>query len=236
MEVSMMDSEKPDLKAGISLDQLADGGMVLGTVDGEEVIVVRRQDEFFAVGAHCTHYHGPLAQGLIVDETVRCPWHHACFSLRTGEAVRAPALDPLPSWRAERVGNRLFVRGKSVATEKQKVPKARGMAATPAAVVIIGGGAAGLAAADMLRREGYAGALTLISADDSPPCDRPNLSKDYLAGTAQEDWVALRPPEYYTERDIDLVLNTRVKAIDVQNKLVGLGDGRSYRFDALLIA
>ncbi|MFL6580157.1 MAG: FAD-dependent oxidoreductase [Burkholderiales bacterium] len=232
----MTDAQKPDLKAGLSLDQLVDGGMVLGTVDGEDVIVVRRQNEFFAVGAHCTHYHGPLAQGLIVDDTVRCPWHHACFSLRTGEALRAPALDPLPSWRVERLGNQLFVRGKSAATEKQKGPKAPGMAATPAAVVIVGGGAAGLAAADMLRREGYAGALSLISADGAPPCDRPNLSKDYLAGTAQEDWVALRPPEYYTERNIDLVLNARATTLDVHNKIVSLEDGRSYRFDALLIA
>jgi len=231
-----MDAEKPDLKAGISLDQLPDGGLVLGTVDGEEVIVVRQRNEFFAVGAHCTHYHGPLAEGLVVDDTVRCPWHHACFSLRTGEALRAPALDPLPRWLVERVNDVVFVRGKSAATEKQTTPRVMGAAGMPTAVVIVGGGAAGLAAADMLRREGYAGSLMLISADESPPCDRPNLSKDYLAGTAQEDWVALRPPEYYAERNIELVLNARVTSIDVQKKRVVLGDGRSYQFDAMLIA
>src|SRR3954463_11128977 len=152
MEVSMMDSEKTDLKAGISLEQLVDGGMVLGTVDGEEVIVARRQNEFFAVGAHCTHYHGPLAQGLIVDDTVRCPWHHACFSLRTGEAVRAPALDPLPSWRVERVGNQLFVRGKSAAP-------APGATSGPDPILIVGAGAAGNAAAEALRRAGYQGTI-----------------------------------------------------------------------------
>ena len=165
---------------------------------------------FFAVGAHCTHYHGPLAEGLIVDDTVRCPWHHACFSLRTGEALRAPALDPIPCWRVERVGDKAFVREKLAGPRSRSSSPAKGPPSTPASVVIIGGGAAGLAAADMLRREGYQGPVTMISADDSPPCDRPNLSKDFLAGTAPDDWIPLRAPEYYAERHIELVLDARV--------------------------
>jgi NADPH-dependent 2,4-dienoyl-CoA reductase/sulfur reductase-like enzyme/nitrite reductase/ring-hydroxylating ferredoxin subunit len=226
------DASKPDLKSGVSLDRLADGGMVVGRVGAEDVILARRGDELFAVGAHCTHYHGPLADGLIDGDTLRCPWHHACFSLRTGEALRAPALDPIACWRVERAGNTAFVREKMPGAAPGKA-RLRG---TPAAVVIVGGGAAGLAAADMLRREGYEGGVTLISADDSPPCDRPNLSKDYLAGTAQEDWIALRPPGYYTERRIDLVLNARASSLDVKQKRVQLENGRTVGFGALLIA
>ncbi len=225
-------ASKPDLKVGVQLDSLADGGMVVGVVDADEVILVRRGDEFFAVAAHCTHYHAPLADGLIAGDTLRCPWHHACFSLRTGEALRAPALDAIERWRVERVGNKVYVR------EKISVPgpvKAR-LRNTPDSVVIVGGGAAGLAAADMLRREGYDGGVTLISADDSPPCDRPNLSKDYLAGTAQEDWIPLRPPEYYAGQRIDLVLNSRVSSLDVKQKRVLLDNGKTYGFGALLIA
>src|SRR5664279_3714765 len=108
----MKDSAKPDLKARFPFDNLKDGGMTLGQVDGEDVILARRGDELFAVGAACTHYHGPLAEGLLVDETVRCPWHHACFSLRTGEALRAPALDPIACWRVERIGDEVYVREK----------------------------------------------------------------------------------------------------------------------------
>ena len=193
----MADAEsvpKPDLREGVSLLDLPDGGIVAGRVDTEEAILVRRGEAFFAVGAQCTHYHGPLAEGLIVDDTVRCPWHHACFSLRTGEALRAPALDPIPCWRVERSGEKVFVREKLAASSVlSKTPVARSPS-TPASVAIIGGGAAGLAAADMLRREGYAGPVTMISADDSPPCDRPNLSKDFLAGTAPDDWIPLRAP------------------------------------------
>lgn len=195
---------------GVPLEQLPDGGMLAGKIGDDDIIVARRGDEIFAVGGSCTHYHGALVDGLVVGDTVRCPLHHACFSLRTGEALAAPALDPIGCWRVEQTDGKVFVREKLV-------PSARtSLASTglPTSVIIVGGGAAGLAAADMLRREGYDGLVTLISADDYPPCDRPNLSKDYLAGSAQEDWIPLKPPEYYTERKIDLLLNSRVTAID----------------------
>ncbi len=223
----------PDLAAGVSLDQLPDGGLLAGQVAGEDVVLARQGDDVFAIGAHCTHYHGPLASGLIVGDTVRCPWHHACFSLRTGEAVRAPALDPVSCWRVEQSGGKVFVREKLAAPSPRPSSSLR---EEPTTIVIVGGGAAGLAAADMLRREGYDGPITMISADEAPPCDRPNLSKDYLAGTAQEDWIPLRAPEYYTEQRIDLVLNARVSAIDVKGCRVQLEDGTSYPFGALLIA
>jgi NADPH-dependent 2,4-dienoyl-CoA reductase/sulfur reductase-like enzyme/nitrite reductase/ring-hydroxylating ferredoxin subunit len=227
---------KPDFRDGISLHKLADGGMVLGRVDTEDAILVRRGDALYAVGAHCTHYHGPLADGLIVEDTVRCPWHHACFSLSTGEALSAPALDALPRWRVELVGDIVFVREKLSEPGPESVQRLTKSRSVPDSVVIVGGGGAGLAAADMLRREGYDGAVTMISADTSAPYDRPNLSKDFLAGTAQADWIPLRSPEYYTERRIDLVLNSRVSALDVDHRCVELESGKTYAFDAVLIA
>src|SRR6476661_8957069 len=99
------DPSTPDFRVGFSFEAIPAGGMVPGRVDNDAAILARHGDEIFAVGASCTHYHGPLADGLIVDDTVRCPWHHACFSLRTGAALRAPALDPVACWRAERVGD-----------------------------------------------------------------------------------------------------------------------------------
>ncbi len=222
---------RPDLGAGYPRGDIADGGMVHGTVGDDEVMLARRGDEFFAVSAWCSHYHGPLAEGLMVGDTVRCPWHHACFSLRTGEAVRAPALDAIACWRVECVGDTVFVREKMApATAHTRGTKA------PDSIVIVGGGAAGLAAAEMLRREGYDGPLTMISADNSPPCDRPNLSKDYLAGTAQEEWIPLRPPAFYEEQRIDLLLNARVTSLDLRHKRVALDDGGSRGYTALLLA
>ncbi|HHT9018768.1 TPA: Rieske 2Fe-2S domain-containing protein, partial [Burkholderia cenocepacia] len=95
-------SSRPDLTQGIALDDLADGAMIEGHVGDAAVLLVRRGDELFAVGAQCPHYGGPLAEGLLVGDTIRCPWHHAAFCLRTGAMERAPALDGLPCWRVER--------------------------------------------------------------------------------------------------------------------------------------
>jgi apoptosis-inducing factor 3 len=224
------ETTKTDFRNGFPVCDLRDGAMVSGQVDGEEAIVIRQADEFFAIGAHCTHYGGPLAEGLVVGETVRCPWHHACFGLRTGEALRAPALDPIPRWRVERLDDKIYVR--------EKVPPSapRPAADGPSSIVIVGGGAAGLAAADMLRREGYHGPLTIVSADDAPPVDRPNLSKDYLAGTAQEDWIPLRSLDYYQDRKITLLLSSRVSSLDTKRKQIRLGSGKTFEFGALLLA
>jgi NADPH-dependent 2,4-dienoyl-CoA reductase/sulfur reductase-like enzyme/nitrite reductase/ring-hydroxylating ferredoxin subunit len=224
------ETNKPDFRNGFPVGHLRDGSMIPGQADGEELVLVRRGDEFFAIAAHCTHYGGPLAEGLIVDDTVRCPWHHACFSLRNGEALRAPALDPVPCWRVEKLGDKIFVR------EKVPPPAPKRGAEGPSSVVIVGGGAAGLAAADMLRREGYGGPLTIVSADASPPVDRPNLSKDYLAGTAQEEWIPLRPYDYYRDRRIDLLLHSRVSSLDTERRRIVLESGDVLEFGALLLA
>src|SRR5580704_10800870 len=147
----------PDFAQGVALAEIAEGGMILGHVTGDAVLLARRGQELFAIGAECTHYHGPLAEGVVVGDTVRCPWHHACFSLRTGEPLRAPALDPIACWRVEREGQRVFVREKA-----QAASAAPGVKGTPpASIVIVGGGAAGVAAAEMIRREGYEGPLTM---------------------------------------------------------------------------
>ena len=228
----MSDAQRPDLKSGLPLASIPDGGKVQGTVDGEEVLLVRRGMEFFAVGACCTHYHGPLADGLVIGDEVRCPWHHACFSLSTGEALRAPALDAIQCWLVERQGDTVFVREKIAPVGTAKTASKE----HPTSVVIVGGGAAGLAAADMLRRRGYSGPLTMISADGDPPCDRPNLSKHFLAGTAQDEWIPLRSPEWYSERKINLVINSRVTSLDTKQKKVVTADGKSYEYGALLLA
>lgn len=223
----------PDLAKGIPLSKVGDGSMLLGHVDGEPVLLARRGDELFAVGAFCSHYGAALGDGLLVDDTVRCPWHHACFSLRTGEALRAPALDPVSCWRVEQRDGTAYVGGKIERAAPQTSPVAVG---GPRSVVIVGGGAAGNAAAETLRREGYPGRITMLSADTSVPCDRPNLSKGYLAGTAPEEFTLLRSPEFYREHRIELKLDTRVATIDTTGRQVGLTDGTYYAYDALLLA
>ena len=224
----------PDLAQGVALGSLADGGMIGGHVGDDAVLLARRGDELFAIGSTCSHYGGPLAEGLIVGETVRCPWHHACFSLRTGEALAAPAFNPMPCWRVERRDGKAFVREKVEPTQARK--PARAASGQPDRIVIVGGGAAGFGAAEMLRREGFGGSVTMLSSDDAAPYDRPNCSKDYLAGNAPEDWIPLRPSEYYKEQDIDVQLRTQVTSIDPKARQVTLATGESLPFDKLLLA
>ena len=220
-----------DLTEGVPFDSLQNGQPIVGRVGEDDVLVVRAGDQCFAVGPHCTHYHGALADGLVVGTTIRCPLHHACFDLASGEAVRAPALDPIACWKVERRGDTVFV-GEKLAPR----PPAMDRAAHPASVGVIGGGAAGLAAADMLRRKGFEGSIALISADADPPVDRPNLSKDYLAGEAQDDWIPLWPADLYAERHVELLVNRSIASIEPASKTVVFEDGSRRQFGALLIA
>jgi apoptosis-inducing factor 3 len=222
----------PDLALGISAAELKEDDKLAGHVGQDPVLLVRRGADVFAVGAQCTHYNGPLAEGLLVGDTVRCPWHHACFDLRTGEALHAPALSPISTWRVEQHDGKIFVRDKSAQPEKKHSKKRE----EPNTIVIVGGGAAGFAAAEMLRRQKYEGGIVMLSSDDAPPVDRPNLSKDYLAGSAPEEWLPLRDQSFYSENAIDLRLETTVAAIDARSREVTLSTADKIPFDRLLLA
>ncbi len=221
-----------DLAQGVPLERVADGGMVQGQVGGEPALLVSHAGELFAVGATCTHYGAPLAEGLLVDGTIRCPWHHACFSLRTGQALRPPALDGLKCWRVERRDDRAFVCEELPAP----TPPVLAPGKLPESVVIIGGGAAGNAAAMTLRQEGYEGPITVFSEDAALPYDRPNLSKDYLAGTAQPEWLPLRSPEFYPHHRIEVKCEHRVVQLDPAKKTLLLADGSTVGYGAALLA
>jgi NADPH-dependent 2,4-dienoyl-CoA reductase/sulfur reductase-like enzyme/nitrite reductase/ring-hydroxylating ferredoxin subunit len=220
----------PNLTKGIASSDLAEGKMLTGIVGEEDVLLVRRNGTVHALAAHCTHYHGPLVDGLVVGDTIRCPWHHACFDFKSGEALAAPALSPLTCWKVKESDGRIVVGGKV----DPQAPRPTGQASDH--FVIVGGGAAGFAAAEMLRRRGFAGKVTMLSNDDAAPVDRPNLSKDYLAGSAPEDWVPLRGDDWYAENKIDLRLKTNVASLDAGGKALTLDGGSKIKFDKLLLA
>jgi apoptosis-inducing factor 3 len=220
----------PDLvnEGVLSASLLADVP-VKGQVDGKQVIVVRTGDGLCAVTGTCTHYGGPLGDGLCVDGKVHCPWHHSVFDLATGEAVGAPALDPIRVYQPSERDGRVYVTGPIDAPAQVRRPSE-----TPESVVIVGSGAAGAAAAEMLRHLGYERPVVLIGME--PPIDRPNVSKDYLAGTAPEDWMPLRSADFYREHDIELITGTEVTGIDPEARTVALEDGRNIEYGTLLLA
>jgi NADPH-dependent 2,4-dienoyl-CoA reductase/sulfur reductase-like enzyme/nitrite reductase/ring-hydroxylating ferredoxin subunit len=220
----------PDLETGVTEQEVRPGGALLGHARGEPVLLVRNGDQLYAVGASCTHYGGPLAEGRATGDSIRCPWHHACFDLRTGAPLRAPALNPLPCYDVERADGRIRVgarRGDPVTLRRASALRT---------IAIVGAGAAGESAAETLRREGYDGEILLFGADEALPVDRPNLSKDYLAGAAPEEWLPLRPPSFFGEQKIALSLGARVTAIDPAARRLTLTDGREVAWDALLLA
>lgn len=222
----------PDLENdGVPTGDLASGDMLLGHVGDASVVLVRTDTETYAMGGRCTHYGGPLGEGVFDGTTVRCPLHHARFDPATGAAVAAPALNPVPTFEVEERDGRIYVTGERAAT---RAPAS--IAEPPDSVVILGAGPAGAAAAETLRHEGYDGPVTMIGVEDTVPIDRPNLSKDYLAGTAPEDWMPLRGEGFYAERDIDLRLGSRVVAIDTDRRVLELADGDHISYGALLLA
>ncbi len=220
----------PDFKAGVKFDELAENEPLLGHFEGEPVILVRQGEQVFATGAVCTHYGGPLAEGLVAGGTIRCPWHHARFSLRTGEAESAPALNPVSCFDVQRQAGMLTITGKKAPDFRVACPL------NPSAVVIVGAGASGAACADLLRLKGYTGPVTLAGDEEPGPVDRPNLSKDFLAGTANEDWIPLRTREYYESIQIELVTADPAVRVNPGDHQVCLRSGRTLNYGALLLA
>jgi 3-phenylpropionate/trans-cinnamate dioxygenase ferredoxin reductase subunit len=239
----------PDFTLGVEAGSVRPGQLVAGHAFGEPVLLAHVEPNWFAVGAKCTHYSAPLVDGLLVGETIRCPWHHACFELRNGAATCGPALNDLQSFVVSVENNVVRVTGrKDTGPLRGEVHRPRGSRAPekalfdehpvfgPSSVVIIGASAAGVGCAEMLRREGYRGPVTMIDADPDAPYDRPNLSKDYLAGNAPAEWLPLHPPEFYAAQHIEIRAGVEAKAIDTSAKTVRLSDGSSLKFGALLLA
>ena len=220
----------PDLAVGISIADLPENAPVVGHARGEAVVLVRTGADVRALGATCTHYGGPLGEGLVVGATLRCPWHHARFDLRTGEALGAPALNPIACFEVERRGDRVMV------GPRRSLPEHDAPSSSPAAVVIVGAGAAGAAAAERLRRLGCQGSITLVGDEAPGPVDRPNLSKDYLAGTAPEEWLPLRPPAFYDKIGVELRIGDAAVGLDPTRRTVALASGHALVYDALLLA
>ena len=222
----------PDFTHGVPLEKVTEGQSLLGHVGGEPALLVRSGGKLHAVGATCPHYGGPLAEGAVVNGTIRCPWHHSAFDLETGRVECPPSLHDIPCWNIEERD------GCARATTRREPAAVResNSRTAPASVVVIGGGAAGVVAVGTLRKSGYSGPVTLVTGESTPPVDRPNLSKDYLAGSAPHEWMPLHPDEWYAEQKITIIAGNHARQLDLAKRQVVLEDGRTIPFGALLLA
>ena len=222
----------PDLLAGVADDAIPRDGMLVGKVGDRRVILARWAGEVVAFQAECPHYGAPLADGCLAAGVIHCPWHHAAFDLADGSVLRPPALQPLTRWETEVVNGRVRV---SAETPVEAAKRARPVKSV-GPVIVVGAGAAGTAAVLTLRRRGFDGPLALVDPDPSAPYDRPNLSKDYLAGTAPEAWLALKGDADWSDLEVRRVVDS-VTGIDPAAHSVMLGRARErLTYDALLLA
>ena len=227
---------EPELAAA-KLSEIANGEMKEVKVGETPVLLARVDDRCYALSAHCTHYGAPLAEGALVGDRVICPWHHACFNARNGDLEEPPALDSLAKYPIRIEGDEIFVDVADLSADRRTPEMVKAEPKDDSRVfVIIGGGAAGYMAAQTMREDGFKGRIVMITREPHAPYDRPNLSKDYLHGHAEPEWIPLRGEDFYKQHDIELLSEREVGNVDTKQKLVTFTDGETYGYDQLLVA
>lgn len=220
-----------------NISDLKPGEMKEMAAGETRILLARVGDRFHAVTANCPHYGSSLAEGALCGTRIICPLHHAVFNVVNGDLEEPPALDALVSYEVRVEGERVMVRVPEEAGDRRSISMVkRDLVADPRQFVIIGAGAAGYAAAQTLREEDFRGNIVMITREDRAPYDRPNLSKDYLHGHADPQWMPLRPEGFFAEHDIQLLLNREVTRVDARAKTIVFEGGDTRDYDALLVA
>jgi len=220
-----------------TLSEINDGEMKEVQVGTTPVLLARVSGKCYALGAHCTHYGAPLAEGALSGNRIVCPWHHACFNAQNGDLEEPPALDSLPNYPVRIDGDDIFVDVTDPATDR-RTPEMTTLdqEVDQRVFVILGGGAAGYMAAQTLREDNFRGRILMITLETRTPYDRPNLSKDYLQGHSEPEWMPLRPDDFFAEYDIEILREKEVVKVDSKAKTIAFDDGTSINYDTLLVA
>jgi len=215
---------------------LKDGEMKQVAAGETNILLARVAGNYTAVGATCPHYGAPLVEGALSGASVICPWHHACFNITTGDIEEPPALDALARYDVKIRDGRVLVSVPEAAPDRRTPPLKGRDPEDDRLFLIIGGGAAGYMAAQTLREDGFRGRIRMITREDRLPYDRPNLSKDYLHGHAEPEWMSLRDGEFFAEHDIEVERSREVTRVEAAARTVTFGDGATQKYDALLVA
>jgi len=218
------------------IDDLQDGEMKEVSIGEKSILLVRVKGEFHAIGSQCSHHGAPLVQGVLSGSRVRCPWHQACFDVVTGDLQEPPALDGLPHFDVRVEGENVIVKVPEDIKDQRTLPMAQyDPRVDSRSFVIIGAGAAGNAAAEALRRDGFQGRVIMVTRESHLPYDRPQLSKGYLKQDRPGS-ATLRPRKFYIDHGIEILTNRVVTRVDASNKAIVFNDGSSLNWDKLLLA
>jgi apoptosis-inducing factor 3 len=215
----------------VALDSdIAEGVPVAFDLEKDTVLLVRIAGTIHACGAKCTHYGAALEKGFLRGNIITCPAHNARFDVTKARMTAAPALSHLKCYEAKVEDGYIYVRAAA------RIVSAPRQDTANRTFVIVGTGAAGNAAAETLRDEGFSGRLILVSPEDSLPYDRPTLSKDFLAGKAKSEWIPLHSRKFYDDRHIEFITGCKATGIDTVKRTVALDDGEKLSWDCLLLA
>ncbi|MEQ2256150.1 hypothetical protein ILYODFUR_021436 [Ilyodon furcidens] len=214
---------------------LHDGQMKEVTVEDQKVLLVRTNGQYSAVGSRCSHYNAPLIKGTLVGESVRCPFHGACFNVRTGDIEEYPGLDCLPTYKVNLQDGNVYV---SINKKSMKLTKrVREMCTVQPdvkhTILLVGGGPASLVCAETLRQNCYQGRIIMVTKDSLPPFDKPKLSK---AMNVESSSILLRPHDFYQQHGIEMWTRKEVVSVNPAKKFVKMSDGTSERYDQLLLS
>ena len=223
-------------KITISAEGIKNGGMKSFKQDDDSIILITRDgDEFNAFDGKCTHAGADLGEGLRCGNRVICPWHHGTFDSTDGSLIEPVAMKGLTRYSVTRQGDNLIVDTTSNINERADNDQ---LADTH--TIIVGGGGAGFMTANQLRHTGYGGKITLISADNKAPYNRPLLSKAFLAGQMDESKLILGGSNWADRNNIDLRLNQRVsEVLPNENAIIienNNGDNEKQSADFLVVA
>ncbi|NXH24022.1 AIFM3 factor, partial [Myiagra hebetior] len=203
------------------------------------VLLVRNRKEFRALGSKCPHYGAPLSKGVLRGERLRCPWHGACFNIRTGDIEEYPALDCISCFKVTVEDGKVFITAKKkvltlpAVTEHRQHLGLRRCLFNKNTMLLLGGGVAALVCAETLRQEGFTGRIIMATNEKHVPYDKSKLSKEM--NLKAED-VYLRKPEFLQAQGIEFWTEKEAVSVDFQKQKVHFMDGSSQKYHQLLIA
>ncbi|PSN10784.1 NAD(FAD)-dependent dehydrogenase, partial [filamentous cyanobacterium CCP5] len=226
----------PQKTAVCQVSDLREGQMKPFKAAGKKILLARYGGDFWAIAPNCTHFGAPLEKGVVGQGRVVCPWHNACFSLKSGSIVEPPGRNDLASYPVQVEGDTVYVEVSDAGSQVVPLMASYAPDQDDRTFVIVGGGAAGNAAAESLRKEGYQGRIVILSADSELPYDRTALSKHYLQSDSVDEASLLRSDDFYQEHSIEIKTGVAVHQLNLDSRQVTYGDGETLTYDALLLA
>lgn len=209
------------------------------TVGDYDILLANVNGEVYAVENKCSHYKFALTKGALCEHRVRCPLHHACFDVRTGEQIEGPGMDGVARFEVSVAGDKISVSEEPVATNTPHLngqAKALKRGADHYTYAIVGGGTAAAYAVESIREHDPEGSIVMFSQDELPPYDRTKVSKNFLQEDNNEQSLVLRDQDFYPRLGVDFRARTRVQSVDLKEKRIRLDGGATLTYDKILLA